>query len=112
MTTPNDSTATEGCAQRTGSACYTHYAARCNPPWIAIHRETALEMLKGYDLTEDEKTNIACLMAGYCGLLEDASLIHYGQTEAEAVAKACGLVSPNDKVTQSADDNTKPKEQK
>ena len=73
------------------AVCFTHYCEYEPEPWLAIHRETALEMLKGYNLTHEQKTDVAWLMAGYCRLLDEAGLIHYGQTEAEAVAKACGL---------------------
>jgi hypothetical protein len=78
-----------------GSVCFTHYSAHCFPPWMAIHRESALELLNGYNLTEQEKTDVGHIMAGYCCLLDDAGLIHYGATQDEAVAKACGLIPPN-----------------
>lgn len=71
--------------------CFTHYCKREPEPWLAIHRETALEMLKGYNLTHEQKTDVFWLMAGYCRLLDEAGVIHYGQTEGEAIAKACGL---------------------
>jgi hypothetical protein len=96
----------EGCAkwkanyyaelqQRTGSApatavpeYFTHFARHAEPQWIAIHRPSALDLLKGYDLTEGEKTDVSLLMLGYCNLLERAGLVHGGATEAEAVASA------------------------
>jgi len=73
------------------AVCFTHYCEYEPEPWLAIHRETALEMLKGYNLTHEQKSDVFWLMAGYCRLLDEAGLIYYGQTEAEAVAKACGL---------------------
>lgn len=35
----------------------------------------AAEMLKGYGLTESEKTNLFDMMAGYCRLLDEAGVI-------------------------------------
>lgn len=78
-------------APAAGSVCFTHFNDRSDPPWLAIHRESALKLLSGYSLTDREKTDVFWLMAGYCRLLEEAGLIHSGQTEAEAVSKACGL---------------------
>lgn len=85
-------------AARTGSPCFTHHCEHEPEPWLAIHRETALEMLKGHNLTHEQQTDVGWLMAGYCRLLDEAKLIYYGQTEAEAVAKACELLPPNAKL--------------
>ena len=71
----------------------TYCSPDCDPPWIAIHRESALELLKDYDLTEEQKTDITLLMAGFCNVLDTAGLIFCGRTKAEATAKACGLKS-------------------
>jgi len=38
--------------------CFTHYCKREPEPWLAIHRETALEMLKGYNLTHEQKSDV------------------------------------------------------
>lgn len=76
------------------TACFTYYSPHCTPAWLAIHRETAINFLSEYDLTEAQKTNVGDLMAGYCRSLDDAGLIHYGDTESEAVSKACGLTHP------------------
>lgn len=66
----------------------THHNPTCNPPWLAIDMAKAAEKLKGYNLTEAEKTDVSELMAGYCRLVEESGLDHYGETEAEAIAKA------------------------
>jgi len=78
-----------------GSVCLTHRSGHCKPPWLAIHRDSALELLKDYNLTEAQKTDCAALMAGYCNLLDYAGLLFYGQSEAEAVTMALGLSTPN-----------------
>lgn len=79
--------------QSTPPVCFTHFAEHCDPPWLAIHRETVLKMLKDYELTHEQKTDVFHLMAGYCRLIDEAGLIHYGRTENEAIAKACGLIA-------------------
>ena len=67
----------------------THHAPHCEEsPWLAVDMTAAAKLLDGYDLTEKEKTELPELMAGYCRLLDEAGLCHYGQTEAEAIA-AC-----------------------
>jgi hypothetical protein len=79
-----------------GSVCFTHYAEHCKPPWLAIHRESAMRILSGYRLTDAQKSDVGHLMAGFCNVLERAGLLYYGDTEGEAVAKACGLIPPNE----------------
>lgn len=64
----------------------THYAPHCETPWLAVDMAAASEMLEGYGLTDKEKTNLPELMAGYCRLLDDAGMCHYGDTEEEAIA--------------------------
>lgn len=88
--------------QRTGSdsatpvpEILTHFSQHADPQWLAIHRPSALELLKGYDLTESEKDDIAALMLGYCNLLERAGLLHYGATEAEAIESARPKKTPS-----------------
>lgn len=66
----------------------THYHEHSMPPWLAIHRASALECLEDYDLTEEEKNDIGAMMAGYCNLLENAGLCGYGKTEAEAIERS------------------------
>ena len=79
--------------------CFTHYCEQEPEPWLAIHREAALKILNCYNLTHKQKTDVFWLTAGYCRLLDESRLIHYGKTKAEAVSRACGLMSPNDKST-------------
>ena len=66
----------------------THYAEHCDPPWLAVDMDAAAELLEGYDLTEKEKTYLPELMAGYCRLIDEAGLDHYGYTEQEAIESA------------------------
>ena len=40
--------------------------------------------LEGYGLTKEQQTDGVMLMAGYCRLIDEAGLIHFGQTEHEA----------------------------
>jgi hypothetical protein len=63
----------------------THHAPHAEPPWIAVNMRTACEMLEGYDLTKEEKTDLPALMAGYCRLIDEGNLIGYGSTELEAI---------------------------
>lgn len=63
---------------------FTH---RCNEGgWMALSMKECVEKLKGYSLTEEEKTDGFHLMAGYCRLLDEDGLIADGyKTELEAV---------------------------
>jgi hypothetical protein len=64
----------------------THYAPHCaDEPWCAVNMEAACQMLKGYELTEEEKNSVPAIMAGYCRLIDEANLIGFGMTEEEAV---------------------------
>ena len=74
----------------------THHAPHAEPPWIAICMPAVCKMLEGYGLTEEEKTDLVALMAGYCRLIDEAGLIGYGHAEIEAI-----LNIPNDKLTDS-----------
>jgi hypothetical protein len=73
----------------------THYAPHAEPPWIAVSMVAACEMLDGYDLTPEEKTDLPALLAGYCRLIDEADLIGYGHTEIEAI-----LNIPNKQICQ------------
>lgn len=84
-------------------ACLTHFAPHCDPPWLAVHRESALTLLDDYGLSETEKNDLGAMMAGFCNVLDNARLLFYGHSEAEAVAKACGLCLPNAELRRSAD---------
>ena len=63
----------------------THHAPHAEPPWIAICMPAVCKMLEGYGLTEEEKTDLVALMAGYCRLIDEAGLIGYGHAEIEAI---------------------------
>lgn len=49
--------------------------------WMALSMTECGDLLKGYGLTEEQKTDGAMLMAGYCRLLDEAGRVHYGSTE-------------------------------
>lgn len=63
----------------------THYSPHCEPPWLAVDMDAAAVVLEGYDLTAREKTELPAMMAGYCRLLDDVGMCHYGETEEEAI---------------------------
>lgn len=63
----------------------TWEAKDVEPPFIAVNMTVSIDKLKGYPLTDDEKTDIAALMAGYCRLVDEAGLIGYGETEFESI---------------------------
>jgi len=69
---------------------FTHYAEN----WLAIPMNIACKKLEGYNLTDEEKTDGATLMAGYCRLLDDANILTDGHATEEdaivALAKANG----------------------
>jgi len=52
--------------------------------WMALSMDECCDALKGYDLTEAEKTDGVALMAGYCRLIDEAGMIRFGETEYEA----------------------------
>lgn len=54
--------------------------------WMALSMDECCLLLEGYQLTDTEKTDGVALMAGYCRLLDEAGLIHFGNTEWEACA--------------------------
>jgi len=58
----------------------------CEPPCVAVNMTVAISRLEGYDLTEQEKTDVTELMAGYCRLIDELNLTGYGETEFEAIA--------------------------
>lgn len=51
----------------------THHCS--DQGWMALSMTEAAKMLKGYGLTESEKTNLFDIMAGYCRLLDEAGII-------------------------------------
>lgn len=58
----------------------------CKPPCVAVNMTVAVKRLQGYELTEEEKTDVTELMAGYCGYVDQYQLTGYGDTEFEAIA--------------------------
>lgn len=67
----------------------THHAPHIpDSPWLAVDMDKAAKLLKGYGLTEKEKTDLFELMYGYSRLIDEAGLSHFGMTEEEAIAKA------------------------
>ena len=83
-----------------GQKISTWYSEGVDSPYMAVNVSASLKMLKGYPLTELEKTDLAMLMAGYCRLIEEAGLTGYGDYEIEAIqelfarALARGRVKP------------------
>ena len=77
-------------------SCFTGRWVPFLQPWIAIHRDSALKLLKDYDLTEAQKNSIDALMLEFCNVLNDAGLIHYGKTEGDAIMKACAASFPTE----------------
>ena len=63
----------------------TWYAEHVEQPYHAVNMTVAIKKLEGYDLTEEEKTELPALMASYCRLIDDAGLIGFGETEFEAI---------------------------
>lgn len=61
-----------------------------DPPYIATNMTVAVELLEGYDLTDEEKTDITELQAGYCRLIDERGSNGYGETEFEAIADLFG----------------------
>lgn len=68
-----------------GQNISTWYAKQMNIPFHAINMTAAVWMLRDYDLTEDDKTKIPALMAGYCRLVDEAGLSGSGETEFQAI---------------------------
>lgn len=58
----------------------------CEPPCVAVNMTVAVKKLEGYELTEEEKTDVTELMAGYCSWVDQHQLTGYGDTEFEAIA--------------------------
>lgn len=64
----------------------THHAPHCSPPWLAVHVPSAQRLLAEYP--KADFSDLGRLMADYCNVLDRAGLLHYGETEAEAVRNA------------------------
>lgn len=63
----------------------TWYAEHCDLPYHAVNMSVAVKELEGCELTEEEKTSLPELMAGYCRLVEESGWVGYGDTEFEAI---------------------------
>jgi len=68
-----------------GNKISTWYADHTDPKWQAVNMTVAVEVLEGYNLTDEEKTSLPLLMAGYCRLVDEAGLIGYCDTEFGAI---------------------------
>ena len=63
----------------------TWYSKHVDHPYIAVNMTICIDRFKGYDLTEDEKTDVTEMMAGYCRLAEEHGLVGFGETEFESI---------------------------
>jgi hypothetical protein len=71
---------------------YTNYCEGLG--WLALSMPQCINAVKGYGLTEEEKTYAPALMAGYCRLLEEAGLLADGcASEYEAVKQIADRLS-------------------
>lgn len=52
--------------------------------WMALSMDECCWKLEGHRLTKEQQTDGVALMAGYCRLIDEAGLIHFGDTEHEA----------------------------
>ena len=71
-----------------GDKISTWFADHLSPeesPYLAINMTKSIEGLKGYNLSDEEKTSIPAITAGYCRLIEEAGWCGWGKTEAEAI---------------------------
>ena len=69
-----------------GNKISTWYAEHIEEkPYHAVNMTVAVDKLSDCELSEEEKTSMPHLMAGYCRLIEEANLIGYGDTEFEAI---------------------------
>jgi hypothetical protein len=68
-----------------GQKIATWYSEGVDAPYQAVNMTASLRMLKGYNLTDAEKTDLPMLMAGYCRLIEEAGFTGYGDYEIEAI---------------------------
>ena len=72
----------------------THHAPHnTEAPWLAVPMKAAREVLRGYDLTDDESSSLSAIMARYCRLLDEAGLTFTGQTEREVQDAALAVAA-------------------
>ena len=102
MTERNDQlgagTTREDCTQNdmtlNGYKIATWYSDGIDAPYMAINMTKALEMLDGYGLSDEEKTELPALMFGYFRLIEEAGLAGYGETELESIQELFPSAAP------------------
>lgn len=71
--------------------CMPDRESKSGRNWMALSMPAAIKKLEGYDLTDEEKTDLSAIVAGYGRLLDECGLLIDGQpTEFEAV-KVSGL---------------------
>jgi hypothetical protein len=70
---------------------YTHHGP---DDWMALSMNECCHLLEGHRLTEHEQIDGAILMAGYCRLIDEAGLIHFGDTEYEACESLVKRLQP------------------
>lgn len=54
-------------------------------PVVAVNMTESIQLLEGYDLTDEEKSDVTELLSGYCRLIDERRLCGYGDTEFEAI---------------------------
>ena len=106
MTERNDQlgagTTREDCTQNdmtlNGYKIATWYSDGIDAPYMAINMTKALEMLDGYGLSDEEKTELPALMFGYFRLIEEAGLSGYGETEFESIRDLFSSAAPPETI--------------
>jgi len=68
-----------------GQKIATWYSDGVESPYMAVNMSASIKMLKGYNLTESEKTSLPMIMGGYCRLIEEAGFVGYGDSEIDAI---------------------------
>ncbi len=66
----------------------THYAKRCEQPWIAMPMNIARGVAKGYDKNYASMTDIAEVCASVGRLLDEQGIAIYGDNEDEVITDA------------------------
>ena len=68
-----------------GQKISTWYSYGVDNEFMAVNMTAVVNILGGYGLTEEEKTSIPDLMAGYCRLVDESGMAGYGDCEFEAI---------------------------
>lgn len=66
----------------------THHSSACpEQPWLACHMPSARQIAEGYEdnFQHAQQMGLYNLVAGYCRLLEESSVMVEGRTEREAI---------------------------